>query len=105
MLGVLESEEEVVKIVAEIAYRIGNKSFRSEKAAMDHLADNFGECIDEIWKTIDLKGLSYVTTDSILIELVEKLWENREKLVPLLQVDPVIDDDLENLIEDFLDKR
>lgn len=90
----------MTKIRQRVVYEIGDKTFPDYVSAEAAAVDLLGEEVDDLFKTIETGNMRYTEHSKMLIQLVERLWENREKIAPLLTLDYEPSCEIERMIDD-----
>tara|TARA_R110000744_G_scaffold98277_1_gene189864 strand:+ start:281 stop:583 length:303 start_codon:yes stop_codon:yes gene_type:complete len=73
-----------IKIKQKVVYDVNGKTYSDYVTAESAVVDMLGEHIDGLFKDINTGEMRYQQHTKMLISLVEKLWETRETLVPIL---------------------
>ena len=89
-----------MNIEEKVVYCVGDKTFTSYVEAEAAVVDMLGEHIDGLFKSIDTGDLRYTAHSKMLIQLVEKLWETRSELLPILLSTYVPSEYIERRIEE-----
>lgn len=89
------------KITQKVVYEVDGKSYPDFVSAEAALVDCLGEEIDGLFKTIDTGNMRYTEHSKMLIQLVERLWENRDKIAPLLALEYVPSSYIQEQVENF----
>lgn len=88
------------KVTQKVVYEVDGKPYPDFISAEAALVDRLGEEIDGLFKEINTGNMRYTEHSKMLIQLVERLWENREKIAPLLVLDYVPSSYIQEQIED-----
>ncbi|MEL6509057.1 MAG: hypothetical protein AAFQ32_04655 [Pseudomonadota bacterium] len=89
----------MTKIRQRVIYEIEGKTYPNYVSAEAAAVDLLGEEVDGLFNTIDTGNMRFTEQSKMLIQLVERLWENRAKIAPLLVLDYEPSWDIENMIE------